>query len=78
MSQRGAAFYGAWIAHNVLRGSVGADIISVADLTAKLFADAKAAGLSEYEIEEEVGSAYEAILSVIVGGLDINKSGRRD
>jgi hypothetical protein len=40
MSKRGAEF-GAWTTENVLRGSVGADTISVAELTAKLFADAK-------------------------------------
>ncbi|TGS07037.1 DUF768 domain-containing protein, partial [Mesorhizobium sp. M4B.F.Ca.ET.190.01.1.1] len=57
-SRRGAEFFGAWLSDNVLRGSVGADMISVAELTAKLFADAQAAGISEHEIEEEVGSAY--------------------
>jgi hypothetical protein len=67
MSERGAAFFGRWIADNVMRGSVGADIISVAELTSKLFADARAAGISEEEIEEEIGSAYEAILAAIVG-----------
>ncbi len=67
MSKRGAEFYGKWITDNVMRGSVGADIISVADLTSKLFADAKAAGIPEDEIEEEIGSAYEAILSAITG-----------
>ncbi|RVD56132.1 DUF768 domain-containing protein [Mesorhizobium sp. M2D.F.Ca.ET.185.01.1.1] len=67
MSRRGAEFFGAWLSDNVLRGSVGADMISVAELTAKLFADAQAAGISEHEIEEEVGSAYEAILAAIVG-----------
>ncbi|MDX8451200.1 hypothetical protein RFM98_00365 [Mesorhizobium sp. VK9D] len=67
MSKRGAEFYGKWITDNVMRGSVGADIISVAELTAKLFADAKVVGISEEEIEEEIGSAYEAILAAIVG-----------
>ncbi|TIW79637.1 MAG: DUF768 domain-containing protein, partial [Mesorhizobium sp.] len=41
--------------------------VSVAELTSKLFADARAAGISEEEIEEEIGSAYEAILAAIVG-----------
>lgn len=36
-------------------------------MTDKLFGDAKAAGISEHEIEEEIGSAYEAILAAIVG-----------
>ncbi|TIV72739.1 MAG: DUF768 domain-containing protein [Mesorhizobium sp.] len=67
MSQRGAEFFGKWITDNVMRGSVGADIISVAELTTKLFADARAAGISEDEIEEEVGSAYDAIRTAIVG-----------
>ncbi|PBB18125.1 DUF768 domain-containing protein [Mesorhizobium sp. WSM4313] len=67
MSERGAEFFGGWITDNVMRGNVGADIVSVAELTAKLFADARAAGIAEDEIEEEVGSAYEAILAAIVG-----------
>lgn len=66
MSKRGADFYGKWITSNVMRGGVGADIISVAEKTAQLFAEAKAAGISEHEIEEEIGSAYEAILTAIV------------
>ncbi|MDX8521135.1 DUF768 domain-containing protein [Mesorhizobium dulcispinae] len=67
MSERGAEFFGKWITDNVMRGSVGADIISVAELTDRLFSDAKAAGISENEIEVEVGSAYEAILAAIMG-----------
>lgn len=66
MSERGAAYYRKWITDNVMRGSVGADIISVAELTAKLFTDARAAGISEHEIEDEIGSPYEAILAAIV------------
>ncbi|AZO71269.1 MAG: DUF768 domain-containing protein [Mesorhizobium sp.] len=53
-----------------MRGGVSADIISVAELMTKLFADAKAAGISEDEIEEEIGSAYEAILAAINGPPD--------
>ncbi|TPJ21658.1 DUF768 domain-containing protein [Mesorhizobium sp. B2-7-2] len=67
MSERGAEFFGRWITDNVMRGKVGADVVSVAELTTKLFADARAAGIAEEEIEEEVGSAYEAILEAIVG-----------
>ncbi|RWE79625.1 hypothetical protein [Mesorhizobium sp.] len=74
MSERGAAFYGKWLTDNVLRGGVGADIISVAELTAKLFADARAAGVSEHEIEEEIGSAYEAILAAIANPDDTDQS----
>jgi hypothetical protein len=71
MSKRGAKFFGKWITDNVMRGNVGADIISVTELTAKLVSDAKAADISEHEIEEEVGSAYAAILQAIVGPDDI-------
>ncbi|WP_245418867.1 hypothetical protein [Mesorhizobium sp. WSM3864] len=42
MSEPRAEFNGKWITDNVTRGSVGADIISAAEMTAKLFADAKA------------------------------------
>ncbi|CDX40612.1 DUF768 domain-containing protein [Mesorhizobium sp. WSM4935] len=73
MSERGAEFFGRWITDNVMRGNVGADILSVAELTTKLFADARAAGISEEEIEEEVGSAYEAIRAAIVGPKDTGK-----
>ncbi|OBQ96262.1 DUF768 domain-containing protein [Mesorhizobium sp. WSM3866] len=74
MSERGAEFFGEWITDNVLRGSVGADIISVAELTTKLFTDARVAGISEREIEEETGSAYEAILAAIVGTEEVKKT----
>ncbi|TGQ50970.1 DUF768 domain-containing protein [Mesorhizobium sp. M1C.F.Ca.ET.193.01.1.1] len=67
MSKRGAEFFGKWITDNVMRGKVGADIISVAELTDKLFSDANVAGISEHEIEEEIGSVYEAILKAITG-----------
>jgi hypothetical protein len=53
------------ISNNVPKTN-GADIISVADLTEKLFADAKAVGISSAEIEEDTGSVYEAILDAIV------------
>ncbi len=46
--------------------TVGADIISVAELTQKLFADAKAIGIGSVEIEEDTGSVYEVILDAIV------------
>ncbi|MBZ9870476.1 hypothetical protein LB542_06350 [Mesorhizobium sp. BR1-1-9] len=67
MSEHGAEFFGMWITKNVMRGSVGADIISIAEMAHKLFSDAKAAGISEHKIEEEIGSAYEAIHAAIVG-----------
>ncbi|RWE28936.1 MAG: DUF768 domain-containing protein, partial [Mesorhizobium sp.] len=43
-----------------------ADVISVAELTQKLFADAKVVGIGSVEIEEDTGSVYEAILDAIV------------
>ncbi|TPK00975.1 DUF768 domain-containing protein [Mesorhizobium sp. B2-5-9] len=39
---------------------------SVAELTQKLFADAKKVGISSTEIEEGAGSVYEAVLDAIV------------
>ncbi|BCH00303.1 hypothetical protein MesoLj131b_23020 [Mesorhizobium sp. 131-2-5] len=54
-----------WISKHVPKTAV-ADVISVADLTEQLFADAKAAGISSNEIEEDTGSVYEAILDAIV------------
>jgi hypothetical protein len=65
MSTRGTNFLHQWISNNVPKTN-GADIISVADLTEKLFADAKAVGISSAEIEEDTGSVYEAILDAIV------------
>ncbi|BAB54739.1 DUF768 domain-containing protein [Mesorhizobium japonicum] len=65
MSTRGADFLDKWISKHVPK-TAGADVISVADLTEKLFADAKAKGLSSTEIEEDAGSVYEAILDAIV------------
>ena len=65
MSTRGTDFLDKWISKHVPK-TAGADIISVADLTEKFFADAKAAGISSNEIEEDTGSVYEAILDAIV------------
>ena len=65
MSTRGTNFLYEWISTNVPK-TTDADVISVADLTQKLFADAKAAGIMSSEIEEDTGSAYEAILDAIV------------
>ncbi|WP_366932177.1 hypothetical protein [Mesorhizobium sp.] len=45
---------------------MGADVILVAELTQKLFADAKAIGISNTGIEEDTGSVYEVILEAIV------------
>ncbi|MFD1984198.1 hypothetical protein ACFSOZ_16225 [Mesorhizobium newzealandense] len=65
MSTRGVNFLHKWISNNVPE-IVGADIISVAELTQKLFADAKAIGIGSTEIEEETVSIYNSILDAIV------------
>ncbi|MGX5846921.1 DUF768 domain-containing protein [Mesorhizobium sp. PL10] len=65
MSTRGTDFLYKWISNNVPK-TVGADIISVAELTQKLFADAKAIGITSTEIEEDTGSVYQAIFDAIV------------
>ncbi|WP_320410773.1 hypothetical protein [Mesorhizobium sp. Root695] len=46
--------------------TASADIISVAELTQQLFANAKALTNSSVEIEEDIGSVYDTILDAIV------------
>ncbi|MER8615946.1 hypothetical protein NKG99_03695 [Mesorhizobium sp. M1409] len=65
MSTRSTNFLYEWISKNVPE-TVGADIISVSDMTVRLFADAKAAGIGSVELEEDIGSVYEAILDAFV------------
>ncbi|UVK43793.1 DUF768 domain-containing protein [Mesorhizobium sp. AR07] len=65
MSTRGINFLDQWLSNN-LSGIVNADLISVAEAIQKLFADAKAIGISSTEIEEETGSVYETVLDAIV------------
>jgi hypothetical protein len=65
MSTRGTDFVDQWIQAK-LPETVGADVISVAELTRKLFLDARAVGIDSAEIEEDVGSVYQAILDAIV------------
>lgn len=65
MSTRGTDFLDEWIRTKVPE-TVGADVISVAELTQKLFVDARAAGIDSTEIEEDVGSVYQTILDAIV------------
>ena len=65
MSTRGTDFLHNWMANNVPETAT-ADIISVAELTQQLFAEAKAAGISSTEIEEDTESVYETILDAIV------------
>ncbi|HMJ26754.1 MAG TPA: hypothetical protein VK475_13035 [Pyrinomonadaceae bacterium] len=65
MSTRGTDILYEWISNHV-PDTVGSDVISVAELTQKLFSDARALGISSVEIEEETGSAYDTILDAIV------------
>ncbi|UVK37393.1 DUF768 domain-containing protein [Mesorhizobium sp. AR10] len=65
MSTRGTDFLHKWISSNVANTG-GADVLSVAELAQKLFADAKALGINSTEIEEDTGSVYETILDAIV------------
>jgi hypothetical protein len=65
MSTRGTNFFHKWLRNNV-PATVGADVVSVSELTHKLFADAKALGISSAEIEEHTGSIHEAILEAII------------
>ncbi|MCF6110300.1 hypothetical protein [Mesorhizobium muleiense] len=65
MSTRGTNFFHQWLA-NTVPEAAGTDVISVAELTQKLFADAKALGISSTEIEEDTGSVYEAIFDAVV------------
>lgn len=65
MSTRGVNFLHKWIS-NVVPERVGTDVISVAELTQELFADAKAVGISSAEIEEDTGSVYEKIWDAVV------------
>jgi len=65
MSTRGINFLDEWLSDN-LAGIIGHDIISVSEAIEKLFQDAKAAGISSTEIEEETGSVHETVLDAIV------------
>jgi len=65
MSTHGTNFLHQWLSDN-LPGIIGHDIVSVAEAIERLFADAKAAGISGAEIEEETGSVYETVLDAIV------------
>ena len=65
MSARAINFLDQWLSNN-LSSIVGADVISVAEASEKLFADAKAIGISSTEIEEETASVDETVLHAIV------------
>ena len=64
MSTCGTNFLHQWISNNV-RETVVADTTAASELVHKLFSDAKAVGISSDEIEEDAGSAYEAIFDAI-------------
>ncbi|MEI9425035.1 hypothetical protein O7A70_28130 [Mesorhizobium sp. Cs1299R1N1] len=65
MSTRGLNFLHKWLGSN-LSGLASPDVLSVAEAIQKLFADAKAIGISSIEMEEETGSVYETVLDAIV------------
>ncbi|MBZ9776831.1 hypothetical protein [Mesorhizobium sp. CO1-1-8] len=65
MSTRGVNFLDKWLNSNV-SGLASSDVISVAEAIQKLFADAKAIGISSTEIEEDTGSVYETVFDAIV------------
>ena len=65
MSTRGTNFLHQWLGAHVPE-TIGADVISVNQLTNKLVADSKAAGLARGDTEEDTENLYQTILDVIV------------
>lgn len=65
MSARGTNFLHHWLENN-LPGMFGSDVVSVSEAIQKLFADAKAVGISSNEIEDDTGSVYEAVFDAVV------------
>ncbi len=65
MSTSGTNFLHHWLSENVPE-TVGADVISVNELTNKLVVDAKRAGFTRDDIEEDTESLYQTILDAIV------------
>ena len=65
MSTRGTDFVYKWITNNV-PDDTSSDVLSVAELVQKLFADAKALGITSNELEEDTGSVYQVVLEAIV------------
>ena len=61
MSTRGTDFLYKWISNNVPE-ETPSDVLSVADLVQKLFADAKALGITSNELEQDNGSVYQLVL----------------
>ncbi|TRC98382.1 DUF768 domain-containing protein [Mesorhizobium sp. WSM4303] len=64
MSTRGINFLDKWIANNIPEMAT-ADVVSVDELTHKLFADAKAIGIKRAEIDEEVPSLSRVLVDAI-------------
>ncbi|TJV92587.1 MAG: DUF768 domain-containing protein [Mesorhizobium sp.] len=65
MSARGITFLHKWIANSVPK-TARPDVISINELTHKLFADAKSVGIRREEIDEEADSLFRTILNAIV------------
>ncbi|PTE12389.1 DUF768 domain-containing protein [Mesorhizobium helmanticense] len=65
MSPVVANFVHEWISNNILN-TAGSDAISVTELTEKLFADAKAVGITSSEAGGDTGTIYAMILDAIV------------
>jgi len=65
MSTRGPDFLYKWISNNIPEATPS-DILSVAELVQKLFADAKALGITSNELEQDTGSVYQVVLEPIV------------
>jgi hypothetical protein len=65
MSTRGINFLHRWISNNVPETSKS-DVVSIHELTHKLFSDAKALGIKREEIDEEVDSIYRTLFEWIV------------
>ncbi|MGX9148371.1 DUF768 domain-containing protein [Mesorhizobium sp. 128a] len=64
MSTRSNNFIHKWIGDNL--DEIGdADETTIAEMVMKLFADAKAIGISEVELEEDGGSAHDVVREAI-------------
>lgn len=63
MSARGSFFLRQWISDNVPAASAD-ELVSVTELTERLFDDAKAQGIRSTEIQED-GSVYDIIFDLV-------------
>jgi hypothetical protein len=64
MSTRGINFLHRWIENNVPE-TANADVVSIDDLTRRLFDDARSAGIQRGEIDEEVYSLYRVLVDAV-------------